>query len=441
LERRKTTIVCAHSIYPNVKSSEGIVNMNWCEIVQKNENNDLYLLSSDTTVRTNKNKYYKLLENTMSKKLVTLFNATNFEKKSFLSIVYKGLNFIYVKSNIDTNGLSLYQFIWTIIQSKNLKKIVKDNDDSIVVWSRILPVFSLLPVINAYSMNKFPLIVNVNDPLDTSDLNSSTQEETIFLKTRDIASCWTFPSLSLAKYMAGKYKLDSSRCFVIPHAMKDQENLFVFSKKFKSPFKIVYTGTFYKSAFTERFGENLKKFSNDEISKNINFVFILSQYDNDSIEWLKNNIPNCEIHYKLPRERVMEIIRGADCMLVVDSILHFDLLKGKLVEAISTGIPILSITYANSVMDKVTIEYGGFVAYHDVHDDVYKKLVNLVTLLNDSAWQQAFYSKRNSVISRVSESNILKITNDISQYALNNFLFKMGKSSLKPEIPNNLNWP
>ncbi|TRX16466.1 hypothetical protein FNW25_16685 [Flavobacterium franklandianum] len=50
-------IVCAHCVYPQIISSEGIVNRNWFDILNQRYSN-LELLSSEKSVKIIKNKYF-----------------------------------------------------------------------------------------------------------------------------------------------------------------------------------------------------------------------------------------------------------------------------------------------------------------------------------------------------------------------------------------------
>lgn len=433
---KTSIIICAYSVYPHIKSSEGIVNGNWYDTLRSHSYLDCYLLSSNKTIDVTTENNSFSFQTKRSTKLELLYNSQSAKESAIKSFLYKAMNFVFVT----TKSIPLYQFLWTRIQKTSLLKVVLTKRQ-VVVWGRILPTFSILPIIEAYSKTHFPFVVNVNDPLEFCSDSSFTDEEKIVIQTRDIAACWTFPSQALAKTIALKYGLDFERCFVIPHAMKDQKQLYTANKSQDRKLRIVYTGTFYKSAFTENFAKDLLRFYSSEAASAVDFVFILSQYDEASIEWIKKNIPEAQLYFKLSREQVMEITSQADCMLIIDSSAHHDLLKGKLIEAISQGLPIFSVTYPNSVMDKVTNEYGGFVAYQDTDGAIYQKLIDLVKLLKDENWHSRFYNQRKTVIEKISEKNIVTLTETVAQFAWERFLWKQGKRNDKPQIPQNVNWP
>ena len=437
MKNNQNIIVCSHDVYPHIKSSEGIVNRNWFDVLSEKYNN-LGLLSSDKSIKIIKNNRLISVDNNVLK---TLYYWSKLPKNTFLGFLYRIINKISLKLFALSKESSLYQIIWVKIQTGCIHRISNSSLENTVFWSRILPTFSILPVINAWNRKKIPFIVNINDPFQNNLKNGYSYDEKVFLETVDKAQCWTFPSKRLALFMANIYNLDKNRCFVIPHAMREQGKIYDGEKQVEGKLKFVYTGTFYKSAFTESFGIELLKFSSSEEFKKIEFIFILSQYDNFSLQWIKKNIPNAIIHTKLDRDKVLKITADADCMLVIDSIIHQDLLKGKLIEAISQGLPILAVTYPNSVMDNVVKEYGGISSYQNIENDILDKLTSLGKKLESRKWRSDFCKKRRIVMEKISEENIAKATIEITQYALERFLWKEGKIEKEPIAPINYNWP
>ncbi len=177
------------------------------------------------------------------------------------------------------------------------------------------------------------------------------------------------------------------------------------------------------------------------ISRNIEFTFILSQFDEASILWLKEAIPQVQIYTKLTRDKVIEITSGVDCVFVVDAHSHSNLLKGKLVEAISLGIPVLAVTYRESLMDKIVQEYGGVCGYQDIENDIFNKLSLVYQNLRNENWVNNFCKKRESVMFRMSEDVIFEKTKMISEFAKKRFLWENNKKNIKPTYPKNCNWP
>ncbi|SHM64672.1 glycosyltransferase family protein [Flavobacterium xanthum] len=437
MKKNHTIIVCSHDVYPHSKSSEGIVNRNWFDILSEKCTN-LGLLSSEKSIKIIKRT---LLINVDNKVLKTLFYWSKLPKNTFFGFLYRIINRISLKLFTLSNESSLYQILWVKIQTEKLLKISNSALENTVFWSRILPAFSILPIINVWNQKRIPFIVNINDPFQNNLKNDYSYDEKILIETVEKAQCWTFPSKRLATLMANKYNLDVNRCFVIPHAMREQDKIYDSKKVVKGKLKFVYTGTFYKSAFTDSFGTELIKFSLFKEINNVEFIFILSQYDDFSLQWIKKNIPKAIIHTKLDRDKVLKITADADCMLVIDSIMHKDLLKGKLIEAISQGLPILAVTYPNSVMDNVVKEYGGISSYQNIENDISDKLRNVVTNLESEIWRSDFCKKRRIVMEKISEENIAKATIEIAQYALERFLWMERKSKNEPIIPVNYNWP
>ncbi|WP_426092179.1 hypothetical protein [Flavobacterium sp. DSR3-2] len=436
-KNNQSIIVCSHDVYPHIRSSEGIVNRNWFDVLSEKHNN-LGLLSSDKSIKIIDNNRLIILDNNVLK---ALYYWSKLPKNTFLGFLYRIFNRISVKLFALSKESSLYQILWVKIQTDYVFRISNSNLENTVFWSRILPTFSILPVINAWNRKRIPFIININDPFQNNLKNGYSYDEKVFLETVDKAQCWTFPSKRLAIFMAKKYNLEVNRCFVIPHAMRNQYKIYDSEKVVKGKLKFVYSGTFYKSAFTDSFGIELVKFSLSEEINRVEFIFILSQYDNFSLNWIKKKIPNAIIHTKLDRDTVLKITADADCMLVIDSIIHQDLLKGKLIEAISQGLPILAITYPNSVMDNVVKEYGGISSYQNIENDISDKFINVVTNLESGIWRSDFCEKRREVMTKISEENIAKATIEITQYALERFLWEEGKSQREPIAPITYNWP
>jgi glycosyltransferase involved in cell wall biosynthesis len=430
-------IVSAYCLYPDHKSSEGIVNKNWIDIVNE-DSEHIKVVSQKKILAIDANKNFY---NRKSRCLNILYKILKKPKKNLLKISYSICNKIF-KLFVKDKNLTLVNYLWVKKQTKQLNLLQNEVSNN-VYWGRILPLISLEPILNIYKKEKVPFIVNVNDPIVfNSDKGNSSQEEQVFINTINRAQCWTFPSQKLAAYFSEKYKLELSRCFVIPHAMRQQDILYGdYQKSINQKIKIIYTGTFYKSAFTKEFSEGLKRFCQLKESENIEFTFILSQYDNESIKWLKESIKDVKILTKLQREEVLEITSKANCVLVVDAITHSNLLKGKFVEAMSFGIPVLAVTYKNSVMDNVVREYGSFSAYQDVENDIFEKLKLANTMINSEKWNESFIMKRETVMAKISEESIQTTTQQIVAYAKNRFLWEKGELTIKPIAPSNCNWP
>lgn len=426
MKKYRRIINIAFSLYPDYKSSEGIVNFNWQNILLKNSK-DLVEISQKkyvdfsltrTKFFTIENKLYDFLKN----------------KSSLGGFIYRIINKIFIKFYKDSD--SLYSFLWI---NKSYKSLMKNYSSESVVWSRILPVTSLKPILRFYKENNFPFIVNVNDPIIAKSLVENnnegfTKNQKIFLETKDKAQAWTFPSNQLANLVSNKYHLDRNRCFVIPHAYTPFTSYYKRDKK--NIVRILYTGTFYKSAFTNEFKNALKQVQKTFQSKKIEFTFVLSQYDDSSILWLKDTLPNVILKFSLTRDDVLFLLKKSDIMLVVDSETHSELLKGKLVEAISFGIPVFAATYKGSVMDSVVLEYGCFSGYQDVKNDIYLNLTQLIDNLDNDNWLSKFYNNRVKVIEKFSEKSILDAT-----YSVTEFAFQRFKGNTSYKIEEKLNWP
>ena len=411
----KNYIISAFSIYPGDTSSEGIVNKNWIAVLMGNNRSTIILNSSNQ-------KFVNLLYRLSKNKQINIF-----------SLFYKVLNKLFVTVFKTT----MHNFYWVKNQQKEL---LNEVNKGIVVWARVLPLLSLKPVLEAYEKNNFPYIVNINDPLiiGKKSIEIVTEDERMLLLTKNTAQAWTFPSSKLLNYFSKLYGLDEDRCFVIPHAMKDNEVLYDRKSELKKV-KILYTGTFYKSAFTNELQDGLINFCKSELFDSVEFTFVLSQYDKKSIDWLKETIPGVNLKFKLKREEVISLIKVNDCMLVVDAENHQDLLKGKLAEAISFGIPIFAATFKDSIMDKVVMEYGGISAYHNVKSDIFCKLIDLVKNIQNENYFKDFYLKRKEVLTKLSEEKILEATEEISEFAYNRFwqIDKVSSTALKAKY----NWP
>jgi len=418
----KKNIISAFSIYPYDKSSEGIVNKNWIDILLKKDI-DLKILTSGGN---NKNAIQKVLS--------YIYKMSKGARLTLPVFVYKTINKLCVKLFKKT----LHNSLWVKFIEKQLLKNITGVE---VVWVRVLPIISLTPIVRVYQKVKFPYIVNINDPLiiGKDDLHKISLEEKVLIATKTSAQAWTFPSLRLANCISSLYGLDKNRCFVIPHAMEENKTLYKRNSSSKKV-NILYTGTFYKSAFTDELQEGLKVFCSSELFENVNFTFVLSQYDDDSIQWLKKTIPKVCLKFKLDREEVVGLIKLHDCMLVVDAESHKDLLKGKLVEAISFGIPVFAATYKSSIMDKVVLEYGGVSSYQDHKGDVYSKLEGLIRSIQDESFFTEFYTQRKQVLFKISEENIFSMTKEISEFAYNRF-HNLNIEISPEKLKEKYNWP
>ena len=422
-------ITSTYSIHPDQKSSEAIVNKNWLDILAK-KGRILYVISAFNNYLFKKEKVRNLKKHNTS---AFLFKISK-QKKGFGNLAYKILN-KFNKAVFGTNR-TLLESVWIKNQSKILNNTLTEDD---VVWSRILPTLSIVPILNVYNKKPFPFIVNVNDPINASGFNKNNldRDQHLFLQTKDIAQAWTFPSSKLADSMAINYNLDRQRCFVIPHAMRKVDNLYKRNID-KETINFLYTGTFYKSAFTDEFKNSLIHFNTLEEAKKVNFTFVLSQFDKESIAWLKASIPNVILKFKIERVEVLELVKKSDCMFVVDSILHSELLKGKLIEALSFGVPVFGVTYPNSIMDKVVSNYGSISAYQNENDDILNKMKLFVANINNEDWLSTFYNQRTNVLDKISEDYIADATNLITTFAYQRF-YKVQQETI--QVPKQLNWP
>ncbi|QCE40111.1 hypothetical protein [Psychroserpens sp. NJDZ02] len=422
-------IVVAYAVHPDQKSSEAIVNKNWLDI-STTKGNTLLVLSAFHNYR------FKGEEIQLVKKLNTsaVFYKISKKKKGIDKLLYSIVNKIF--KIVFGSNQTLQNTVWINKQSRILEKIITTDD---VVWSRVLPTLSLAPVLNVYDKNPFPFVVNVNDPINVNTFNKNNlnSEQKLFLETKNKAQAWTFPSSKLADRMANNYNLDRARCFVIPHAMREVVKLYT-RDIIKQRINILYAGTFYKSAFTDELKNSLIAFNKLDCAKGVNFTFVLSQFDDESVTWLKESIPNCTLKFKLEREEVLELLKKADCMFVVDSILHSELLKGKLIEALSFGVPVFAVTYQDSIMDKVVKTYGSISAYQDIEDDILNKMKLFVSNINNKEWLSTFYNQRTNALGKISENYIADATNLVTTFAYQRF-YKEQQETI--QAPKQLNWP
>lgn len=420
-------IVIAYSFYPEIKSSEGIVNFNWVEIL-KERSSRVQLLSVFTTVFRNEfdgdanwtSEICAILKNNYK-------NAKN--PKGLEGLIYR------LKNKLSSNIYNVPRYLieWNKLQLPKLLDILKSTNYT-VVWIRVLPEMSLILPFETFKKTDFPLIINCNDPIIENE-GAFPFFTTLIPKTQ----CWTFPSLALRNKIAKRYHLDKERCFVLPHAMQHQKYLYQRNTKNKK-IKIVYTGTFYKNAFTNEFQNSLLKFNTSEAAIHVEFTFVLAQYDVESIIWLEESLDNVKIIKKLPRKDVLILTQQADIVLVVTAEMHSDLLLGKFAEAISFGVPILGVSYKNSVTDIVLSEYGTPCAYQNIKGDVYSKLLSLIQNINSPSWLSNFYNNRETVMMKFSEEQILESTNAVSTFAANRFN-AIQQGTVIPKPPQINNWP
>jgi len=410
--------VVAYAVYPEIKSSEGIVNANWIAILeQRGVTVQLFSVFSG----------YDGAQNNRNELLVKQYNAAK-KKKTLNGLLYK------VKNKLHANeyDVPLHIAEWKNTQLPFFKKIARSNPS--VVWARVLPLEGLSLPLEASKDIDFPLVININDPV--VETNSYPFFSTLISKTQ----CWTFPSNAMAQEASELYHLPIERCFVLPHAMQSQKKKYEGPTASTSFLNILYTGTFYKSAFTKELQHGLVDFCASETAQKVSFTFILGQYDAESIRWLEETIPNVKILKNLDRSEVLEITKTADLVLVVDAATHTTLLKGKLAEAISFGVPILGISYKNAVMDKVLQRYGTACAYQDQKGDVFDKLTAQVNNLSQETWLNTFKENREEVIARFSEERLFQDTLLINKYASALHLAKQNNTAL-PEAPEVLQWP
>ena len=433
MKKTKKIIVCAYAVYPFIKSSEGIVNKNWIDILNKNLLKSYYA-SANMTIETSRTQSFFSSENRI---LTFLYFCIKNPKSSVSGFLFRVLNIIHRNFLFNSaNKSSLYEILWKKIQSYKLVRVLKSSPEDTICWVRLLPSMSFAPIVNAYKYQKIPIVINFNDPIE-----SCVAEHKFLIENLDIAQCYTFPSNRLLHTFVKQFDLDFKRCFVVPHAMLEQQKIFQGRNLNSLKMKFVYCGTFYKSAFSPQLKDALLQFSKTAEGQNVDFLFILSQFDDASKEWLQNTISSVKIITNVDRSEVLQICLSADCLLVIDAIGHDNLLKGKLVEAISLGMPIFAATYKNSVMDNLILEYGGIVAYQDEFDDVFCKLKQLSENLNDVVWIKNFIKNRTSVMQKISEKNIFKATSDIADYALTRFGWSETMIGTEPVAPSGYNWP
>lgn len=423
----KNIFIVAFAFHPQLKSSEGVVNANWFGILQKNTR--CFLISAWTTLKYSKND--KSFVNLNSFFLEQIYVLSRSKRKTLSVVLFKIVN----KIILSFSRFNLFQNLWIYFQTK---QIIKFNslENRNVFWLRLLPVWPVKTIVIAHKKKAFPLIINCNDPLSVLD-----NEESDFQQCNKIAQCWTFPSIRLANYFSKKYDLERNRCFVIPHAMRKQEIIFNFNINKNKKLSFLYAGTFYKSAFSESFKQQLTEFGRSEIGKNVEFIFILSQYDKtESIAWLKEALPDVILKFKLERSEVLEYLKKADCILVIDSESHGDLLKGKLVEAFSFGVPVFAVTYKNSVMDLLVNKYGSVCCYQNLEKDVLLKFYKIVENLNSENWRKNFCEQRAQIITLISEEQIFELTNSINNFAFERFLWQQNENLSYPKQPESIDW-
>jgi glycosyltransferase involved in cell wall biosynthesis len=416
-------VICSYAMYPEVASSEGIVNSNWFAIMKGNHN--CYVISATQSISVNK----------LNGKL-SYFQYYNSKLSYFAGLQSKGKLLFRILNKIFflLTKKQLQHFLWEKVQSRALKRIIQ-NDEKVIVWTRILPLLSLKPVLNAYRATPFPIIININDPIESE--GCSVGRINYFKRLIPYTQCWTFPSTALANRTISKFNLDTTRCFVLPHAMEKRKNLYNGKNYSTEKLRFFYTGTFYKSAFSENLKKALIKFLNTNDSVQVEFVFILSQFDEESVVWLKNSIRNLKILKNLKREEVLLELANADCVLTLDGPTHGDLLKGKVMEAVSFGLPILGVTYPKSVMEKVVLQYGGIIAYHNNEADIYEKLVYATESIVDATWRESFFAKRKFVMENASATVIQKHSSLIMDFAIKRF-----NNDIRQIAPPNIaRWP
>ncbi|MCG2419883.1 hypothetical protein K8089_12705 [Aequorivita sp. F47161] len=424
-------VVSSYAIYPDIKSSEGIVNKNWLTLLGRKTPTLFLSAKKSIAIGNKKDKSKSRVETNIF--LNTLYFLSKTDNLP-IKYCYKIINFLFFKAF----NVSLQNYFWSKYQKYILFNFVRNNN--CVVWVRILPLLSLRPVLDVYKKKEFPIILNINDPIEFETQQDNNSDH-YFKESISSVQCWTFPSNALANRTIMRYKLDKERCFVLPHAMERQAILYDGIKNKNRKIKLIYTGTFYKSAFSENFRMALKKFCGTEASRSVEFVFILSQFDKQSIKWLKETITNLIIHNNLDRKEVLMHLSNSDCVLAVDSEGHKELLKGKVAEAVSFGLPILGITYQGSVMEKVLLEYCGYCSYQTDSENIFKALLLVCSNLRNKEWKQHFFIKRNLVMEKLSEEKIILYSNKIIEFAYNRFQMLDNRYVEDIEVPNIPQWP
>lgn len=418
MKKSYNIVVVAYAVCPEIKSSEGIVNANWIAVLEAGEIS-VQLFSVHTSA--------KELRNYKNHSLVK--NYTEAKSKSFLpKVIFR------IKNKLRSNvyGVSYHLDVWRKNQQPLFNAIVEK--DNAVIWARLLPLEGLMLPLESSKTFDFPLVINVNDPVVED--GSYPFFSALISKTQ----CWTFPSFALASLTAAQYQLDITRCFVLPHAMMKQQMLYSKAAKITETLSVLYTGTFYKSAFTEELQRGLKAFCKSKAAASVSFTFILAQYDSQSIQWLEETIPNVKILKNLEREAVLKISSESDLMLVVDAATHTPLLKGKLAEAISLGMPVLGISYKESVMDSLLNAYGCYCAYQDEKGDVLSKLTLAIESLNNPTWQAGFEVSRMEVMDQFSEEEIRSRTKKITEFAAKRYQAQKN-NLIVPEASLINTWP
>ena len=152
-------ILIAYSVYPDYKSSEGIVNYNWINILLKYSNNIVQISQKKTIDFVHDKTLFFKVENYFYKAI---------KKQSlFRFLVYKLLDLLFCFFSKDS---SLYNYLWV---NKASQLLNKHYTSDAVIWARILPTNSLDAILRLYSKKHFPFIVNINDPVINSQLKTA----------------------------------------------------------------------------------------------------------------------------------------------------------------------------------------------------------------------------------------------------------------------------
>ena len=427
-------LIDAFAVYPETKSSEGIVNSNWIAILNKSEKKVSVISAFKGLGQDGQAEELALIK--------TVFTLSKKSAKTFGGFTFRLLQKMVLFGTGESN---LFIRMWRKQHAQSLSTYLDKNPFSLV-WVRALPCHSLENILSIWQKKPFAFIVNINDPIDVETLEDITKsvpdtgDHRLLKRTHNCAQCWTFPSAKLATKISTLYGLDPKRCFVLPHASKDIDSKYSFPSEVRN-IRFIYSGTFYRSAFSKNVQEELRAFAQSSIGRKCDFLFLLSQYDNQSIEGLKSTFDKCTIKVGVTHEESLIHLQQSDCSIVIDGQMHSDLLKGKLTEAISFGIPILSITTANSAMDKLVVEYGGVSASPEHPGNIKEKLFAVCEQFQQPAQQKLFYDKRSEVISQLSEHLIQTKTNQLIEYAYKRFEWTINHQSPEPSIPELVQCP
>ncbi|WGK63803.1 hypothetical protein [Croceiramulus getboli] len=436
-------IVLAYSIYPEISSSEGIVNRNWLEALDNTEISSLIFSKLTTNCVTRDPLGMIVISSREDKKLKVLAQLSKNKKSVLANKIYKAANKII--QAFSRHNLSLNEYAWGRFQSSRLKKIASATNGNYPIWMRVLPGMSMLPIYMAIKHIDTPLLINFNDPFSLEDLNHSKaykKYDSIVIQMRDRIQCYTFPSWPLALRIASRYNLDLEQCFVIPHAtdFNDYGNL---TKPLESDRNIIlsYAGTLYQSAFSEELSSAIAEHNGKIGTRFFELQFIISQYTSENLNWLKKNFSGLSIYKRLDRPDVLNKLKDSDIILIVESKDHKDLLKGKLVEAIALGKPIFCITSKASVTEKIALEYGGFVAYADEPETILEQLNLISKCLSDPKWVNEFNLKKERVREKLSNRNIAKKSLQILKFAADLYRWEKGILETRPDTPLLPRWP